>query len=213
MSKEKNYQNSRPLANHVDRLRTQDHWDRKPCYCSACILSKIKALSIFCSVLNLYLILCWHSFIRAGLCCSNSSSVWTSRWSWAVRRRWRGRWTCTGATWPSATRRSSSSPSSRGWWRWRPAWPSGSGGGCLTSSPTCTRRCCRLVNACETRTSGAGRSAYRDEHLKRCMLRDHQSQSWLILITDSTSLPHSISENWDGWTWRWLKKKKSPKEL
>lgn len=71
--------------------------------------------------------------------------VWISRWSWAVLRRWHGRWTCTEATWPSATQRSSSSTSSNGWWRWPPAWPSVSGGGCRTSSPMCTHRCCRSV--------------------------------------------------------------------
>lgn len=67
MSKEKNYQNSRPLANHVDRLRTQDHWDRKPCYCSACILSKIKALSIFCSVF-IFIWFCVDVLLSALVC-------------------------------------------------------------------------------------------------------------------------------------------------
>lgn len=75
----------------------------------------------------------------------NLNGFMDSRWSSAALKKWRGRWTCTAATWPSATRRSSSWTSSSAWWRWRPAWPSASGGGCRTSCPTCTRRCCRCV--------------------------------------------------------------------
>lgn len=106
-------------------------------------------------------------------------SVWPFRWSWAAPRKWRGRWTCTGATWPSATRRSSSSTSSSGWWRRPPAWPSASGGGCRTSSPTCIRRCCRSVMqnadaAVKSRVAVKASQLILISRWKRYVWRDHQ---------------------------------------
>lgn len=127
-----------------------------------------------------------------------------TRWSWAVLRRWHGRWTCTEATWPSATQKSSSSTLSRGWWKWPPAWPSVSGGGCHTLCPMCTRRCCRLVTHNEWRalffsfcsenilpwfffTIGEQKSSYFDRRWRRGL-----SQRWSSCVVEQLLITPSI---------------------